>query len=94
MSLFLALLEGEFDIILHWPFKFQMRISLFNQEQPIEDLVEVFEPGRHPTCFQEPTREVTLGPGSPKFIDLRILQKGGFIKDDCLFMKVKVNEAI
>ena len=92
MSLYLALLKGEFDIILHWPFKFQMLITLFNPVEPKEDLVEVFEPGRPSTCFREPTTEMTLGPGLPKFIDLRVLQRGGFIKDDCLFIKVKVNE--
>ena len=95
VSLYLRLLPGDYDNLLEWPFILPVTFSLIDQtddKQKRKHVEESFVPDRTWKHFQKPGREDTmLGFGYPKFVSHEVLRSRDYIRDDCLFIKVKVD---
>ena len=92
MSLFFVLMKGEFDNILQWPFTCKVTFKLLNQSGG-RYITDVFQPDPLSSSFQKPTRDMNVASGCPRFISLQELMSGGFIVDDTVFIKAKVDIA-
>ena len=90
MSLFFVVMKGEFDAILQWPFTHKVSFRLINQHHG-RDIVDVFQPDPLSSSFQRPKTDMNVASGCPRFISLTDLHHGGFIEDDTIFVKVKVD---
>ena len=90
MSLFFVVMKGEFDAILQWPFTHKVSFRLINQHHG-RDIVDVFQPDPLSSSFQRPKTDMNVASGCPRFISLTDLNQGGFIEDNTIFIKVKVD---
>ena len=90
MSLFFVVMKGEFDNILQWPFTHKVTFKLINQCGG-RDVVDIFQPDPLSSSFQKPKTDMNVASGCPRFISLSELMQGGFIVDDTVFIKVKVD---
>ena len=90
MSLFFVLMKGEFDNILQWPFTHKVTFKLINQCGG-RDVVDIFQPDPLSSSFQKPKTDMNIASGCPRFVSLNELMQNGFIVDDTVFIKVKVD---
>jgi len=90
LSLFLVLMKSEYDNILEWPFQKKIKFTLINQEDRSKDHVEKMFPNKDSSSFQKPKKDMNIASGCPMFMNLKRLQPEGFLKDDSLFVEVKI----
>ena len=90
MSLFFVVMRGEFDSILQWPFTHKVTLRLLNQNGG-KDIVDGFLPDPMSTSFSRPKTDMNVASGCPRFVTHSDLHGGGFIVDDTIFIKVKVD---
>ena len=84
LSLFFVVMKGPFDALLSWPF-------IINQAGK-KHVTDTFRPDSQSNSFQRPTlKEMNVASGCPMFIRLEHLLNGGFVKDDCIFLRVVVD---
>uniref|UniRef100_A0A1B6FZK8 TNF receptor-associated factor 4 n=1 Tax=Cuerna arida TaxID=1464854 RepID=A0A1B6FZK8_9HEMI len=92
LSLYIKLLPGEFDALLRWPFAHSVAFTLFDQSEKACNIVESFVPDPTWENFQRPSKEPdTLGFGFPRFVSHETLTKRHFVRDDTLYIRVKVD---
>ena len=88
LSFFFVILRGPFDALLVWPFKQKVTLTLINQAGK-KHVTDSFCPDPHSSSFQRPGRkEMNIASGYPMFIRVEHVLNGGFIKDDCIFLKI------
>ena len=92
MSLFFVVMKGEFDNILQWPFTHKVTFKLINQ-CGARDIMDIFQPDPLSSSFQKPKSDMNVASGCPRFVSMNELMQGGFIVDDTIFIKVKVDTA-
>ena len=90
MSLFFVVMKGEFDNILQWPFTHKVTFKLINQCGS-RDIMNIFQPDPLSSSFQKPQSDMNVASGCPRFVSMNELMQGGFIVDDTIFIKVKVD---
>ena len=90
MSLFFVVMKGEFDNILQWPFTQKVTFKLINQCGG-RDIIDIFQPDPLSSSFQKPKSDMNVASGCPRFVSLNELMQGGFIVEDTVFIKVKVD---
>ena len=90
MSLFFVVMKGEFDNILQWPFTHKVTFKLINQCGG-RDIIDIFQPDPLSSSFQKPKSDMNVASGCPRFVSLNELMQGGFIVEDTVFIKVKVD---
>ena len=90
LSIFLTIMKGEFDAILQWPFTHKVSFRLINRHRG-RDVVDVFQPDPMSSSFQRPKTDMNVASGCPRFISLAELNQGGFMEDNTIFIKVKVD---
>ena len=90
MSLFFVVMRGEFDNILQWPFTHKVTFRLLNQSGG-KDIVDGFLPDSMSSSFSRPKTDMNVASGCPRFVPISELNSGGFIVDDTVFIKVKVD---
>lgn len=94
-STYIKILPGEYDSLLRWPFAHSVSFTMFDQTTQVEkacNIVESFIPDPTWKNFQRPSREPdSLGFGFPRFISHEMIKKRHFIKDDTIFIRVKVD---
>lgn len=92
ISLYIKILPGEFDALLRWPFAHSVAFTLFDQSEKACNIVESFVPDPTWENFQRPSKEPdSLGFGFPRFVSHETLKKRSFLRDDTLFIRVKVD---
>ncbi|CAH1801330.1 unnamed protein product [Owenia fusiformis] len=95
LSLYIRLLPGEYDNLLEWPFRLPITFTLFDQNEHFEKRVNIresFLPDISWKHFQKPEKDSdALGFGYPKFISHVMLNTRNYIKDDALFIQIKVD---
>ncbi|TRY79633.1 hypothetical protein TCAL_12385 [Tigriopus californicus] len=95
MSVYIKILPGEFDSILKWPFKHTVSFSLLDQNEDRKqacNIVESFIPDPSWPNFQRPSRQPDqLGFGFPKFVPHDMMESRDYIKDDSLYIKIRVD---
>ena len=91
LSFFFVLMQGPFDALLTWPFKQKVTLSLINQSGK-KHVTDSFHPDPHSSSFQRPgIEDMNVASGCPMFIGIEHLLKGGFVKDDTMFLKIVVD---
>ena len=90
LSLFLVIMKSEYDDILQWPFQKKIKFRLINQKDRSKDHVEQMSPSKDSSSFQKPTKDMNIASGCPLFISLDRLESEGFLKNENLFLEVKV----
>jgi hypothetical protein len=93
MSFFFVIMRGPIDELLPWPFKQKVTLTLLNQAGR-RHVTDSFRPDPHSSSFQRPgRREMNIASGCPMFIRQEHLINGGFVKDDCIYIRVMVDNA-
>lgn len=93
MSFFFVVMRGPIDELLPWPFKQKVTLTLINQMGK-KHVTDSFRPDPNSSSFQRPgRREMNIASGCPMFIRLEHLLEGGFVKDDCIYLRVMVDTA-
>ena len=94
ISIKFAMMRGEYDPLLKWPFMAKVTITLLSQDKntAYKDIVRSFIPDPNSDCFQMPTTFMNDAAGF-RFISRSILSnsKAGYIKDDVMFIKAAVD---
>lgn len=91
LSFFFVIMRGPFDALLTWPFKQKVMLTLLNQVGK-KHVTDHFRPDPVSSSFQRPGRkEMNIASGCPMFIRIEHLLSGGFIKDDCVFLRIVVD---
>ena len=91
MSFFFVIMRGPIDELLLWPFKQKVTLTLINQAGK-KHVSDSFHPDPHSSSFQRPgRREMNIASGCPMFIRQEHLVNGGFVKDDCIYIRVMVD---
>ena len=58
------------------------------------DIMDIFLPDPLSSSFQKPKSDMNIASGCPRFIAMNDLLQEGFIVDDTIFIKVKVDTAM
>jgi len=90
LSLFLVIMKSEYDNVLQWPFKKTVKFTLVNQQNRDKDVVERMVPNRDSSSFQKPRKEMNVASGCPLFFEIDRLDGEGFLKEDSLFIDVRI----
>ncbi|XP_034535361.1 TNF receptor-associated factor 5-like [Notolabrus celidotus] len=97
LSLYVVLMQGDFDALLPWPFKQTVSLSLLDQSGARNHRSLNFRPDPASKSFLRPAAEsVNVASGFSCFIPLATLenpQNASYVDDDTLFVKVKVDMA-
>ncbi|XP_042341193.1 TNF receptor-associated factor 5 isoform X2 [Plectropomus leopardus] len=96
LSLYVVLLPGDFDALLPWPFRQTVSLSVLDQSGTANHRSLSFRPDPTSKSFQRPAAESAgnVAVGFSCFITLNELetpQNAAYVKDDTLFVKVKVD---
>lgn len=95
VSVYIKILPGDYDALLRWPFSHSVSFTLFDQTAVTEkacNIVESFIPDPTWKNFLRPSKEPdSLGFGFPRFVSHDLLHKRHFIRDDTMFLRVKVD---
>ncbi|XP_018420158.1 PREDICTED: TNF receptor-associated factor 1 [Nanorana parkeri] len=88
VSLFFAIMKGEYDALLPWPFKHKVTFMLLDQSNR-EHVLDAFRPDVSSASFQRPVNDMNIASGCPLFCPLSKLQssKNNYVKDDTLFIR-------
>ena len=90
ISLFFVVLKGPYDALQSWPFNKRITLMLLNQDGGSHH-EESFKPDLSSSSFARPTKDANIASGSPFFYSLNGLESNGFLKDDALFIRIKVD---
>ena len=91
ISVFFVLMKSEHDCLLSWPFKQSVRFTLINQVNQANSISEAFAPDLSSPSFQQPTGEMNVASGFPKFVRQSILQNEEFTQGNAIYIKAQVD---
>jgi TNF receptor-associated factor 4 len=94
VSVYIKVLPGDYDALLKWPFAHSVTFTLFEQGTMGGQggIAESFVPDPSWENFQRPSHEPdTLGFGFPRFVAHEMLNRRPFVKEDTVFLRVKVD---
>ena len=91
ISLYLVIMKSEYDNVLQWPFQKSVQFTLVNQYNKSQNLVERLTPNKDSSSFQKPVKDMNVASGCPKFVEIKRLESGGFLRDDALFIDVRIS---
>ncbi|XP_053568374.1 TNF receptor-associated factor 5 isoform X2 [Bombina bombina] len=94
LSLYFALMKGEFDSLLSWPFKQKVTLMILDQSGKKNNITYVFKSDPNSSSFKRPENDMNIGTGCPRFVSHSQLENpknGCYIKDDTLFVKIAVD---
>ena len=91
ISFFITLMKGWFDILLPWPFKQTVSLSLLAQDGVSRDITQSFKPGEGSSSFQIPKFEMNVASGCPQFCSLNVLENPAYAHADTIYLKGAIN---
>ena len=93
LSVFCVIQKGEYDALLPWPFKRNVKFTLLDQQENLEERennsVEI-TPINDLQVFGRPDEKRICGYGRPMFISHGKLERGHYVVDDTLFLQCEV----
>ena len=90
VSIFFVVMKSEYDELLPWPMKKRVTFEMINLEHEEDSIIETFVSNPKSSSFQRPTKNMNVGSGCPTFISIEQFLNGGFIKDNCAFIRTTV----
>ncbi|CAF1368370.1 unnamed protein product [Rotaria sp. Silwood1] len=93
MSLFFALMRGEYDAILKFPFNYRVTFCLYDQTPAQRHIIDSFQPDIGSSSFQRPRLEMNIASGISEFVPLKMIQQeeNPYVRDDTMFIKITVD---
>jgi hypothetical protein len=91
LSLFFVVMKGQFDALLPWPFRQRVTLMVLDQSSTQRHTLDTFRPDPQSSSFQRPVNDMNVASGCPLFIPIDSLDRKGFVKDDTLFVCIKVD---
>ena len=87
----IALMRGQFDALLNWPFEQKVTFMLISQKQR-ENFKKDFFPDPNSSCFRRPSCAMNVASGLPLFCPFTLLYDNelGYVVDDVMFARVVV----
>ena len=92
ISIFLVVMKSDYDELLPWPMKKRVTFELINLENEANNVIETFVSNPKSSSFQRPTKNMNVATGCPTFISIEQFLNGGFVKDNCAFIRTTVND--
>ena len=93
LLVYLAIMKGDYDAILDWPFKKKVRVTLIDQQEDQverENVVLRVSLCDHPVNCARPINEGNLSWGHHEFVSHKKLFSRSYLVDDTLFLQVEV----
>ncbi|KAG6920923.1 TNF receptor associated factor 2 [Chelydra serpentina] len=92
ISLFLVLMQGEYDFQLKWPFLHKITLTLLDQGGERHSSVS-FYPPEASSSFQRPVRKSNIASGVPEFFPLGQLHAPGstYVHEDTLAIEAVID---
>ena len=92
ISFYAALMRGDHDAQLQWPFRQKVKLVLVSQDQQQKkDIVWCFQPDpvQYDGSFWQPSPHcnMNVGFGYPEFAPLSVLDDPAYIKNDTMILK-------
>ena len=89
ISIFLAVMRGPYDSLLHWPFQHTVAFWLLDQSPLKDSFSKAFKPRKNPS-FNKPSSETNPPSGLPEFLSLSHFEASydRYVQDDVAFIKV------
>uniref|UniRef100_A0A672KRI7 MATH domain-containing protein n=1 Tax=Sinocyclocheilus grahami TaxID=75366 RepID=A0A672KRI7_SINGR len=94
LSLYITIMRGDFDSLLPWPFRQNITLTLLDQSGSRNHQTNTFTPDTNSDSFHRPTSDSNVATGFSRFIshgDLEAPRNAVYVRDDTLFIKVKVD---
>lgn len=94
LSLFIAVMQTEYDAILSWPMNKKITFRVWDQTVAMpHHCVEVFGTGGSGSSFIRPATYMNVASGIPKMLPLDQLEPGSrFLKHDTLYIECNVSD--
>ena len=92
ISMFVVVMKSEFDQLLTWPMRKRITFELINLQNEAESVIESFVSNPRSSSFQRPTNNMNVACGCPMFVTIERFLSGGFIKDNCVYIKTTIQE--
>ena len=92
ISIFFVVMKSEYDELLPWPMKKRVEFELINRENEANNVIETFISNPKSSSFQRPTKNMNVATGCPTFISIDQFLNGGFVKDNCAFIRTTVKD--
>ena len=77
--------------MLPWPFRQKITLSLMDQESHRNHVMDTFRPDTSSSSFQRPVTDLNIASGSPKFVSQTVIDNPPYLKDDTIFIRIKVD---
>ncbi|CAF0979377.1 unnamed protein product [Didymodactylos carnosus] len=91
MSLFLVMMSGEYDAIVHWPFTYEVTFCLFDQTEKRKHFIKSFRADPGSDSFQRPQSEMNIPIGILEFFSLPIPNGSDYFLEDTMFIGALVD---
>lgn len=91
VSLFFAIMRGDFDALLTWPFKQKVTLTLLDQSSSGQHLSDTFFPDPTSTSFHQPSSEMNVASGCPLFVRQSVLEAQPYLVRDSIFLRIVVD---
>ena len=93
ISVFIHFMRGDFDDIVEWPFKGRITLSILDQGEHKQHIVEVLESKPSLAAFQRPlSNRNHKGFGYIEFAPIALIENSSYTKNDTLIIKAEVTE--
>eukprot|EP00795_Rhopilema_esculentum_P014579 gene14579-5652_t len=93
MSIYFHLLPSDHDDVLRWPFSNKISFTLIDQADHPEEARNVsytIVPAPNASNYQKPNQKMSEGRGCHQFLSLQELESRNYIRNDSIFIKIKV----
>lgn len=90
VSIYIAIMKGECDTLLKWPFQHKVVISVLDQDTNNRNIIDAFRPDPTSNSFKRPSEEVNVASGFPLFAPQYQVEGGTYMRDDNLFIQVEI----
>uniref|UniRef100_A0A914WMG9 MATH domain-containing protein n=1 Tax=Plectus sambesii TaxID=2011161 RepID=A0A914WMG9_9BILA len=91
MSAFVAIMKGDWDGILDWPYGHPIKLSLLDQSEALGQRQNIDFNIENNAFLRRPDRERNASFGAQHFIDLNMLKTMEYIKDDTVFLRIVID---
>lgn len=92
ISLYFILMKSQFDEILPWPMQKSITIQLLNFKNEADSVIQRYVSNSKSSNFQRPTENMNVALCYPTLIPIEQFLNGGFIQDNCVFIRVTVKD--
>ena len=90
LSFFLAIMRGDYDALLPWPFQQTVSLIILDQDKQ-NDIIQCFQPEPTSPSFWRPKADMNVASGCPKFAPLALLNNSSYTRNDTMFLKCVID---